>query len=524
MNDLDLPSLDSPGFDLPESPVELVALLGATVQRLGSAVWAAETEDDLLVAARGLESARRAQLGVDAQLFTEISDRSAYARDGFTHPILWLAKGLRLGRSEAKRRARRAEKIARLTGMTGETMAPKFPATAAAVAAGTISGAHVDEIADVMRRVPCVVPEDVVARVEEDLAAMATTLTPQELRKAGIALLNYLDPDGALSEERDRSRNRSLSIGAQDIRLMSKLTANLTPTVRAKFELILANWAAPGMNNPDDDPSLRLTGSAADLDTADEVVAERVAQARRRDHRSPEQRNHDALEAMCDFITSRGGLGMGKKIPGQFIVTASIADLKAGCGTALTSTGTLIPVGELVEVAARLDPSLVVFRDHTREVLYYGRARRSATFAQRCALFARDRGDSHPDSDTPFIYTQAHHLPDWAKGGQTDIDKLTATSGRNNRAVGDQPRQWETVYRTSGPHTGCVGWRLRDHPGPPGVLRVNGAHHPDDLARDTIRRIRGSRGKGSAHADPPTDTAASPIETRYCSRLGYTEL
>jgi len=305
---------------------------------------------------------------------------------------------------------------------------------------------------------------------------------------------------------------------------MSKLTANLTPALRAKFELVLANWAAPGMNNPADEPAERLHGSIGDHDPDDPKLAE----ARQRDHRDTEQRNHDAFEALCDYVTGHGGLGPARKIPGQMIITASVADLKAGCGHAITTTGTLIPISELIEVAAHFDPQLVVFQDHTREILYHGRAKRAATFAQRCALFARDRGDSNPDSDVPFIFNEMHHLPDWAKGGATDIDKLTPTTGRNNRAVGDKPLQWETIYQRHGPHTRRVAWRLRCHNGQAGTSRINQTHHADDLARDTIARIR-TRSEPeptseAATSDSDADPPLSPIENRLCTRLGYTTL
>ena len=218
---------------LPDSPGELVAVLRATMERLGEALWAAETEDALLAAHRGLEAARCAAVGVDAQLFTEINDRCAYTREGFTHPIGWLAKGLRLGRGEARKRCRRAAKIASLTSMTGQTLPPTLPATTAAVAEGAISAAHVDEIAEVIAHIPHALPADVVATAETDLAAMATTLTPWELRKAGIALLSYLDPDGSLTDDRDRAGHRRLSLAPQDRQLMSKLTGQLTPALRA---------------------------------------------------------------------------------------------------------------------------------------------------------------------------------------------------------------------------------------------------------------------------------------------------
>ncbi|GED99099.1 HNH endonuclease signature motif containing protein [Gordonia crocea] len=508
---------------LPDSPVELLALIEAAQHRLTTAVWAAETEDDLLAAARTLERSRCRSEAIDAQLFTEINDRCAYARDGFTRPLMWLAKGLRLGRTEAKKRYRRAETISRLTAITGETLPPKYPTTAGHLADGHISGAHVDEIRDVMTRLPWKLSPELVERAETELADLARTLTPWELRRAGITLLEYLDPDGTLADDRDRRNQRRLSLSPQNRIHMSALTADLTPSARAKLDLILASWAAPGMNNPDDTDHDRLTGAVTTIDPSDPTQADRLTAARHRDHRTPTQRNHDALEAMCDFIAGHHGLGTPNRIPGQLVITATIADLKAGCGQALTTTGTLIPVADLVDLAARLDPSLIVFADHTREILYHGRAKRSATFNHRLALFARDRGDTHPDSDTPFIHTQAHHLPDWADGGQTDIDKLTATSGPNNRAVGTKPRQWETTYQTSDPHPGRVAWRLRNHNGPPGRPRINHTHHPDDLARTIIRNIRAIGGKGSKHADPP-HPPASRIENRLCNRLGYTEL
>ena len=84
-------------------------------------------------------------------------------------------------------------------------------------------------------------------------------LDPWELRKAGIALLSYLDPDGSLTDDRDRAGHRRLSLAPQDRQLMSKLTGQLTPALRAKFELVLANYAAPGMNNP---PTVSRNASA----------------------------------------------------------------------------------------------------------------------------------------------------------------------------------------------------------------------------------------------------------------------
>ena len=113
---------------------------------------------------------------------------------------------------------------------------------------------------NIIAHIPHSMPADVVATAETDLAAMAATLTPWEVRKAGIALLSYLDPDGKLTDDRDRAGHRSLSLSPQDKQLMTKLTGQLTPALRAKFELVLANYAAPGMNNPADSVEAYLRG------------------------------------------------------------------------------------------------------------------------------------------------------------------------------------------------------------------------------------------------------------------------
>ncbi|NNG98112.1 DUF222 domain-containing protein [Gordonia araii] len=537
--------------DLPESPLELVRLADAALAKAASAPLSAVTEDGLLETARISERLRRRQVGFDAQLLTEVNDRGAHEREGFVRLSTWLSHGLRLGRSEARRRYGQAQKIAKLTGMTGQTLPPALPATAAAVTAGDIGHQHVAVIMAVMRELPHSLPAEVKESAEADLAGMAAQLAPGELSRAGRRLVELLDPDGRLTDETDRQRVRSLFIGIQDRQTMTDLTGRLTPVVRAKFELLLANWAVAGMNNPDDPQAERLFGSVEDVADTDEA-RERLTRARQRDHRSIAQRNHDAFEAFLDYVIGHGGLGKPKRIPGQLVITASLAEIKAGCGTALTATGSLVPIGDLVTLAAHLDPSLVVFADHTRDVLYQGRAKRSATLAQRLALFARDRGCSAPDCDAPLVASQMHHLPDWAKGGATDIDKLTPADGRHNRAVGDRAGQWETAYRRRGPDAGRVVWRLRCRDGTLSRPRINDTHHPDDLARraSSVKRLRQHRGE--ADPDPPdcptdhprtcagpaeagADSAGadnvrpageqpSPTETRICNRLGYTTL
>jgi Domain of unknown function (DUF222) len=69
---------------------------------------------------------------------------------------------------------------------------------------------------------------------------------------------------------------------------MTPIKGLLDPQARAALDVVLANWAAPGMCNPETETP-RLD------DEASESVAER-------DTRSAVQRNHEALNTGCEVV------------------------------------------------------------------------------------------------------------------------------------------------------------------------------------------------------------------------------
>ncbi|MFT3715921.1 MAG: DUF222 domain-containing protein [Gordonia sp. (in: high G+C Gram-positive bacteria)] len=263
---------------------------------------------------------------------------------------------------------------------------------------------------------------------------------------------------------------------------------------------MLDRWAAPGMNVPDDPDSPRGSIHALTIDP------EKLAAARERDLRGPDQRNHDALAAFLD-----AGLATATttaSLAGHLVITISDAELATHAGVGLTGTGTLVPISDLIELAAGTTPHLEVFRHHTHEILYLGRGKRLANKAQRLALFGRDRGCTHPACNAPFSRTQAHHNTDWAKGGRTDIDELGAVCARHNRAVGDQKGQWETAIERRGRDAGRMLWRV-NRPGKP--WKLNPTHHLVPHADN------------DAHAPPNDDPDTySIIEKKLHARLGHT--
>lgn len=501
------------GVTLPDSPTALWQVIDAATARLGEAELARVPEEAVGEMMEVSERVRRRMDGLAANLYLECSDRSVYRIAGYLTMPLYLSQGLRLGRGESRRRSAMALRITRHHAVSGEELEPKMPAAAAAVADGVIGTAHTLVISEVLNKIPEKLGPEVVADAEERLVEAARMLNPKDTGIVGTHLLAHLDPDGAFTDPADRQRQRALSLLGQNDQLMSKITGEVTPTVRAKLELILNRWAAPGVNNPEDPESPHGTD-----DTETEAGAQSLADARARDTRGVDQRNHDALEAMCDFVIANQGLGRPDRIPAELVITVSDEDLARRAGMGLTTTGTLIPVSDLIELAAKNEPTsyLAVFRHHTREPLYLGRAKKNrfASKAQRLMLFARDGGCTAEGCDAPFIRTQAHHSPDWALGGRTDIDAVGSACGGHNRWVGPTIGQWETAFLLDGPNAGRMVWRPTGSRGP---WRLNPSHHPEFLAGT------------QAHAPPDqaaiaANDARSRIEKELEARLGMTFL
>ncbi|WP_353107722.1 DUF222 domain-containing protein [Gordonia sp. (in: high G+C Gram-positive bacteria)] len=274
-------------------------------------------------------------------------------------------------RSHRRRRDASAGLIP-MFAFTGEKLDSPLPATAAAVADGDLSLEHVTEIVAMVENIPAAIPAEDKARAEAQLAEVARTLTPEGTRTAGKRILAHLDPDGELTDDADRARTRGVTLAPQDRRLMSAISARLTPAARAKLEALLVLWAAPGMNNPDDPQS--PSGAATTVDPA------ALAAARERDTRTQAQRNHDAPDAMWTVLLEAGGLGESTGLPAHLVVTAALGDLESRSGVAVTATGTRMPVKDLVEIAADATPWLEVFGDASSQVLYLGRG----SVSRRC--------------------------------------------------------------------------------------------------------------------------------------------
>ncbi|WP_418003161.1 DUF222 domain-containing protein [Mycobacterium sp. PDNC021] len=292
---------------------------------------------------------------------------------------------------------------------------------------------------------------------QQTLVARARHQTPEELRAAANKLLYELDQDGPEPDDTERDRKRGITHGNQRRDGTSEVTGTLTPEARAYWDAIYDKYAAPGMCNPADETPC----------TSGTPTAEQIAN----DTRTQAQRQHDAQMWIARLALTSGMLGEHNGLPVTVVATATIADLERGTGLAVTHTGSKLPIPDLIRMAAGgAHHYLLIFHNHTRVPLYFGRARRTATPGQRLALFARDRGCTRPNCTAPASRSQAHHLIPWKHGGSTDITNLALACGPDNRAA--DTGGWTTTMKNG-----------RAHWTPPPLLdvgqpRTNQYHHP----------------------------------------------
>lgn len=371
--------------------------LTAAVSTLADARLDALDTEQRLSALSTLTTLTRRLVGVETELIAGLSRGATPAElgDGLTST---LSRALLITPSEAKARLRDSEDTAIRTAVTGETRPARFPAT----------------------------------------AEVATRLRPDELRKAANQLLAYLGHEDDYTET-DRSRRRGFTWSHQDSDGMSKGVLIATPALRAEIDAALAAWAAPGKCNPNDE-SPCLDGDP-DAQTAEY------------DTRTPAQRRHDALSALTRAMLASGQLGQHNGLPVTVIVTATLQELQTGTGKARTGGGTLLPMPDVIRMAAHSNHYLAIFDGATELPLWLGRTRRTASPGQRIVLHAKDRGCSFPGCYMPGYLCQVHHaVCDWVNGGLTNIDELTFCCATHHEYVTN--RGWTTHKKPSGTPSG----------------------------------------------------------------------
>ncbi|WP_439029734.1 DUF222 domain-containing protein [Gordonia terrae] len=482
--------------------VELVADLHRILDELQTVELSPCTDAELVGVAADTERAiARLTVAGDRQI-DQVEARDLPHKAGCRTLMQFMTHRLRV--SNPMRRRKQMDATADRTSLGGDVLPPEHPCLAEAFAQGTVGTAHVQAVLDVLDRIPAAVEHDVRVAAERQMAEIATDHTPADIAQLGARLLAHLDPDGTLSDDTDQKRRRNLWIGRQRADGTAKLSGTLSPELVARLTMMLAVWGRPGLNNPADPDSPRGPAGHADPDA--------VAAAADRDGRSLAQINHDALDAALAAGFADGTLGKSHRgLPVQLLIKADLGDLVREAGLATTATGTLLPIGDVIALAADAQPWLAVFKDATTVPLHFGRGKRFATRHQRLVSFARPDGEvcSAPGCDQPATHVDMHHAQrDWAEGGLTDIDDLAPACPRHNRMVGKKPGQYTTWVVRDGPDEGRCVWRLNSEPGaPPNPEHIN--RRPDIPKRlkahlEQVRReIHGRSTSGNSPRPEP---------------------
>ncbi|MFW0793377.1 DUF222 domain-containing protein [Gordonia sp. CPCC 205515] len=501
-----------PGGATPDAEVTAAyAALHAAIDRIAALDTTPASDAEVVRAAEMHEHATRRLYPIGLRRVGDVSDRDAHRRLG--HRTLSNFMTARLRITDPKRRQDHMAALLQFHALSGDLLDPKCPTLAQAAAEGAVGPDHIHAALDTLDRIPAKVSAEEKTRAEAMMADFARDHGPAGIEKLGARILAHLDPDGTVTDDADRARQRGLNLRGQDAQLMSKLSATLDPLTRAMLDVVIAAWAAPGMNDPDHPDSPR--GSADDVD--DEVLRE----AARRDLRSQSQRNHDALKALLQAVLDGGLLGTSHRgLPPHLIIKVTEEALREQAGVAETTTGAVLPISDVIELAAKCQQHLAVFEGHRTEVLYLGRANRFANRSQRFALFAADGGCSAPDCDQPFATTEAHHAQkDWAQGGWTDIIDLAPACPKHNRMVGHKRGQFTTHMVSDGPDAGRAAWTLNgDDTLPPNQARINRSH---DLAEALAAYRRGERLTQAPRGPTPRGThdTRPPPERRRVPKL-----
>jgi hypothetical protein len=489
-------------------------MIAAGLDIVNATDWTAIAVPERLEAMDTLETDRRLTLAVSNAIAATVADETISTLGDL--PKKLIADTLRITVAEAAKRLTHAALVRERTTLTGEPLAPHLPATAHAWNRGLLDAAHVAEIITFFDEIPADTPPDVQETSERFLADKATQLRPDQLKKVAKKLAQTINPDGTFSEQ-DRIRKSGFRWETQRSDGMSKGVLWATPQLRAHLDAFFAKYAAYGMSMPDDDQPDTMddgdqadpdqpatanhgdqpdTDEQADADTTDDRdqpdtedpaqpdTAHDAAEAAQptptptvTDFRTPSQRRHDALNHWARSILGNPALGTHHGLPVTVVATTTLAELQAAAGHALTATGTVIPISDLITMAARSYRYLQIFRSDTdRRVLDFYRARRCANGDQWLALFGRDRGCTRPHCDKSAEDSQAHHSPDFAANGQTNVDLMALACYQDHPQVG--PGAWNTHMVN-----GNTNWTPPTQY-PRKAPATNDFHHPERYLRE----------------------------------------
>ena len=228
-------------FDAYDAACEQLAALDVT--RLDPA--------DLLALQSRREHRHRTTAVIDHRILAALQAQATPKEIGARTWAQVLTIRLRITEAEAANRVRDAADLGPRHSMDGQPLEPTLAACAAALAEGSITLDHVQEIRTAVVRAARYADRHRCAELEADLVQAATGITPRTLREVAEYAIYTLNPDGDSPDV--ASHERGITLGRQDADGLIRVSGWVDPELGAYLKTMNQVWAAPGVNNPADE-------------------------------------------------------------------------------------------------------------------------------------------------------------------------------------------------------------------------------------------------------------------------------
>jgi hypothetical protein len=360
-------------------------------------------------------------VATDAELSSLIDAATELRRAADVHAALGAGEVARrstaeLGLSGFAQRSghRTVEEFLRVeTGVTGRdaavstrvgVLARAGGALGEAILAGRVSVPAADAIHAGLGSASTAVSVELLEQAAERLCDEAVSLDPDRLHRRAREVRDELDEAGVADREAHRRAARSLRLVRQADG-MTRIIWLLDPESAAIVTEVYDRAMSPRRGGP------RFV----------DAEQKAAASAIRDDARSTEQ---IASDAFTELLRQSGSVDRNVLLGGgepavRVLVSAAALDAGVGHGTLESGESVSIATVERLACGGGLLP---VILDGAGQVLDLGREQRLYNRRQRQALAVRDGGCMWPGCDRPPSWTEAHHIPHWARDhGRTDL-------------------------------------------------------------------------------------------------------
>lgn len=393
---------------------EKIATLRGAAGRAGN--------DERMAALVACETITRQLEQLSVELIAKLDRDGVFAERGYPRAAHAVADLLGCDTGQAMRRVRVAEQVTERLAVDGQVLPARLPATAAAFAAGEISLRHLEVIADALAgQAAGRLAPTTWAGAEEELAKQASLYRPRELAYFARDLVNALDQDGAVPDEREPAQVNELHLTRNPAGGGGRIKAQL------------------------DAPTFDAVATA--LDTLSKPAAE--------DGRGLGERQADALGDVCRRTLDLGDTPTSGGERPHLNVIIALSDLEHRARTATLDYGGSLLAADLRVLAcdARVVP---VVLGGAGQPLDVGRAMRTVPAYLRRAVVVRDRGCAFPGCERAPAWCDVHHILEWECGGSTDIENLVMLCRFHHRLLHHD--EWTVQIRAGQPDFVPPAW------------------------------------------------------------------